>query len=89
MTRAALPGVKNMCERSEFDWETVAAAAAKRSVVIDHKTFPGPRPRWNEEALSYSGQLAAYAEALTKSGRTVAGVWIHFVVGGGLVKVEA
>lgn len=57
-------------------------------VVIDHKTFPGPRSKWNEEALSYSGQLTAYAEALTKSGRTVAGVWIHFVVGGGLVKVE-
>ena len=56
-------------------------------VVIDHKTFPGPRSKWREEALSYSGQLTAYAEALTKSGRTVAGVWVHFVVGGGLLRV--
>ena len=56
-------------------------------VVIDHKTFPGPRSKWREEALSYSGQLAAYAEALTRSGRTVAGVWIHFVVGGGLLRI--
>ena len=56
-------------------------------VVIDHKTFPGPRSKWHEEALSYSGQLAAYAEALTRSGHTVAGVWIHFTVGGGLVRI--
>lgn len=58
-------------------------------VVIDHKTYPGKRSDWNHEALSYSGQLATYAEALTRSGRRVAGTWIHFFVGGGLVRVSS
>lgn len=58
-------------------------------VVIDHKTYPGKRSNWNREALSYSGQLTTYAEALTRSGRRVAGTWVHFFVGGGLVKVES
>lgn len=56
-------------------------------VVIDHKSFPGARSGWKDKAISYSGQLALYWEALQKLNHTVAGVWIHFTVGGGLVEV--
>ncbi len=56
-------------------------------VLIDHKSFPGKRSEWLTEAVSYSGQLALYCEALMKLKTRVASVWIHFAVGGGLVEV--
>ena len=56
-------------------------------LVIDHKSSPRPRSEWADEALEYSGQLAAYARALRGSGRECAGCWVHFAVGGGLVEV--
>ena len=54
-------------------------------VVVDHKTFPGPRSSWEAEALRYSGQLACYRRAVGVTGKPVRDTWIHFVVGGGLV----
>jgi ATP-dependent exoDNAse (exonuclease V) beta subunit len=56
-------------------------------VVIDHKSFPGGKSAWETEAISYSGQLALYRAALESLGKQVAGTWVHFTVGGGLVEV--
>ena len=56
-------------------------------LVIDHKSSPRPRSEWTDEALEYSGQLAAYAGALLGAGLECAGCWVHFAVGGGLVEV--
>jgi ATP-dependent exoDNAse (exonuclease V) beta subunit len=56
-------------------------------ILFDHKSFPGKRSEWPAEAVSYSGQLALYREALKKLKLPVASVWIHFAVGGGLVEV--
>lgn len=58
-------------------------------VVVDHKSYRGPRADWTSHALGHSGQLAAYAQALAATGRQCAGTWIHFATGGGLVKVES
>jgi ATP-dependent exoDNAse (exonuclease V) beta subunit len=56
-------------------------------ILIDHKSFPGKRSEWSTEAVSYSGQLALYHEALNKLKLPVVSMWIHFAVGGGLVEV--
>ena len=56
-------------------------------IVIDHKSSPRPRLEWPDEAIAYSGQLAAYASALRGAGLECAGCWVHFPVGGGLVEV--
>jgi len=56
-------------------------------VVIDHKSFLGKRSDWNSKALSYSGQIAVYRDALTATGRPFASAWIHFAAGGGLVQI--
>ena len=56
-------------------------------IVIDHKSSPRPRSEWAAEALEYSGQLAAYADALQGGGLDCAGCWVHFPVSGGLVEV--
>ena len=56
-------------------------------VVIDHKSSPRPRSERKDEALEYSGQLAAYAGALRGAGLECAGCWVHFAVGGGLVEL--
>jgi len=59
-------------------------------VVVDHKSFKGGRAQWPAKAVEYWAQLEAYADALRRAtGRPVVGCWIHFVVGGGLVRVEA
>lgn len=58
-------------------------------VVIDHKSFPGAKQHWEERALSHSGQLQCYREALSQSGRTCRGTWIHFMVGGGLLEISS
>lgn len=56
-------------------------------IVVDHKTFPGPRKEWAAKALSYSGQLNCYRQALAKNGRLCLELWIHFAVGGGLAEI--
>lgn len=56
-------------------------------IIIDHKSFPGNRSRWASKALSYSGQMAAYIEGLTRNDMPCAGVWIHFPVGGSMVEL--
>ncbi len=57
-------------------------------VVVDHKSFKGRRYQWAAKAAEYTGQLAAYAEAIrVGSGRPVVAVWLHFVVGGGMVRL--
>ena len=57
-------------------------------VLIDHKSFPGRRSDWVSKAISFSGQLALYREALKHLGKEVASLWIHFAVSGGMVEVK-
>jgi ATP-dependent exoDNAse (exonuclease V) beta subunit len=63
------------------------AETANGWILIDYKSFPGRRSEWSTEAISYSGQLALYREALNTLKLPVATVWIHFAIGGGLVEV--
>lgn len=56
-------------------------------VVIDHKSFPGARSGWKDKAISYSGQLALYRQALGGLNLPFTSIWVHFAVGGGLVEV--
>jgi ATP-dependent exoDNAse (exonuclease V) beta subunit len=56
-------------------------------VIIDHKSSPRPKSEWQQEVQEYSGQLAAYASAVEQRGLPVAGLWIHFPVTGGLVRL--
>ena len=57
-------------------------------VLLDHKSYQGRRDQWGSKALTFSGQLALYAQALRKNGMTLAEVWVHFPVGGGLVRLQ-
>ncbi len=58
-------------------------------VLIDHKASPRARSEWEEIALSYSGQLALYADGIARAtGRQVLSKWIHFGVTGGLVEIR-
>jgi len=56
-------------------------------VIVDHKTFPGASSEWKAKAQSYSGQVQHYVEALEANGEKVASAWIHFAVGGGMLRV--
>jgi len=58
-------------------------------IVVDHKSFPGPQSLWVKEAEGYAGQLKAYSDALKRAtGRPVVGIYINFVVGGGMVELK-
>ena len=70
-------------------WMDVLLETPEGWVIVDHKSSPRPRGEWVEEARAYSGQLRAYARALDAAGWPVAGCWIHFAVGGGMVQVSA
>lgn len=56
-------------------------------VLVDHKSFPGGTSQWAAKALTFSGQLALYVEAMRQLGLPLAGVWLHFPVGGGWVRL--
>ena len=56
-------------------------------VIIDHKSFPGAATDWHSKAQIYTGQLAVYEEAMRANGQKVAGSWIHFAMGGGIVRI--
>ena len=57
-------------------------------VVIDYKSFQGQKTDWEAKALSYSGQLDCYRQALAAMNLKVASLWIYFAIGGGLVRVD-
>ena len=69
-------------------WIDVLVETEEGWIIIDHKSFPGGRNGWDQKALSYSGQLAAYRNAVMQAtGQPVISQWIHFSVGGGLVEI--
>jgi hypothetical protein len=68
-------------------WVDVLVETGAGWIVIDHKSSPRPRAEWLDEVSGYSGQLAVYRDALRASGKSVAGTWVHFPVGGGVVEV--
>ncbi len=70
-------------------WIDLALETAQGWVVIDHKSSPHPRNEWADIALSYSGQLCVYRQALSQvSDVPVRSCWIHYVVTAGMVEVQ-
>jgi hypothetical protein len=57
-------------------------------VVIDHKSFPGGVGQWGAKAGEFAPQLAAYATALAAGGKRVLGLFVHFTIGAGVVRLE-
>jgi ATP-dependent exoDNAse (exonuclease V) beta subunit len=57
-------------------------------IIIDHKTFPGTTVgAWRAKMAEFLPQLAAYTEALRRvPGKRVAGCWVHFPIGGGMME---
>ena len=57
-------------------------------VLIDHKSNPSPKARWEELADDHVGQLEAYAKAIhMASGKPVAQGWIFLPTAAGAVRV--
>jgi len=54
------------------------------AVLIDHKSYRGPDLEQN--AAGYSGQIAAYRDALAAHGHEVRSAWIHYCTQGKLVQ---
>lgn len=67
-------------------WIDVLLETHEGWVIIDHKSSPRPRSEWGQEVVEFSGQLAAYKQALEAAGKTTLGTWIHFPVSGGVVR---
>ncbi len=59
-------------------------------IILDHKANPQGANHWDKLAKSYSGQLAAYAGAVTKAtGSPVKECWLVLPVAGGAVRLGA
>jgi len=60
----------------------------KGFVVIDHKSFPGGKDEAVEHAISFAGQLSAYAECIGKAiGKKHMGSFIHLPISGLIVEI--
>jgi ATP-dependent exoDNAse (exonuclease V) beta subunit len=58
-------------------------------VLIDHKSSQLSSEKWQDLAMQYSGQLAAYSKAVERvTGKPVLEKWFYFPVAGGAVRVE-
>ena len=57
-------------------------------VVVDHKSSPRPQSDWADEAAAYSGQLAAYRDAVASVTRRPVETWLHMAITGALIRVE-
>ena len=59
-------------------------------VLLDHKSNPGGRQRWEQLATDFGGQLTAYSEAVTRAtGKNVTETWLVLPVAGGAVRVQS
>ena len=72
--------------QTRVGWVDVVLRSERGVVIIDHKSSPRPRVEWEAEALSHSGQLAAYAEAFRAVGQPPS-TWIHLAVAGAALRV--
>jgi hypothetical protein len=58
-------------------------------ILIDHKSNPAPRGRWDEVAAEHSGQLATYADALERAtNRPVKEIWILLPIAAGAIRIS-
>ncbi|HWD93556.1 MAG TPA: UvrD-helicase domain-containing protein [Verrucomicrobiae bacterium] len=57
-------------------------------LVIDYKSFQGQKADWEAKALGYSGQLDCYRQAMFAMNMKAESLWIYFVLGGALIRVE-
>jgi len=58
-------------------------------ILIDHKSGPASSDQWAAAATKYSGQLAAYADAIARaSGKPVLESWLFLPVAGGAIPVR-
>ena len=74
--------------QSMHGWIDLLLETEQGFIIIDHKSFPGRRNDWEGKALSYSGQLEAYGNAVAEATqRPVLSQWINFTVGGGMAEI--
>jgi ATP-dependent helicase/nuclease subunit A len=58
-------------------------------VLVDHKSGPANSEEWTAAATKYSGQLAAYSEAIARaSGKPVLETWLFLPVAGGAIPIQ-
>jgi ATP-dependent helicase/nuclease subunit A len=75
--------------RTVRGWLDVLVETPAGWVVIDHKSSPRPKRDWTAEALEHSGQIACYRARVVASGARLApSAWIHFPVGGGMLRLD-
>ncbi|MDF1812657.1 MAG: UvrD-helicase domain-containing protein [Verrucomicrobiales bacterium] len=56
-----------------------------RTVILDHKIFPGSHEQRQSVALGYSGQLSTYARCISNGAEVE--TWIHFATSGTAMRV--
>jgi ATP-dependent helicase/nuclease subunit A len=56
--------------------------------LYDHKSFAGAQAEWANYARNKAPQLLLYKRALEQAGKSVKGMFIHFVVGGGVIELS-
>jgi ATP-dependent helicase/nuclease subunit A len=79
---------RNPAGQSVSGFIDLLVETAQGWVVIDYKSFQGQKADWEAKALSYSGQLDCYRQALAAMDMKAESLWIYFALGGGLVRID-
>jgi ATP-dependent exoDNAse (exonuclease V) beta subunit len=61
-----------------------------RIIIIDHKSFPGDRSKWLDQAKKYAGQLRLYSQAVSAAGNNdkKIEIFLHLPISGQLLSIK-
>ena len=61
-----------------------------RIIIIDHKSFPGDRSKWLDQARKYAGQLRLYSQAVSAAGNQdkKIEIFLHLPISGQLLSIK-
>lgn len=61
-----------------------------RIIIIDHKSFPGDRSKWLDQAKKYAGQLRLYARAVSAAGNNhkKIEIFLHLPISGKMLAIK-
>jgi ATP-dependent exoDNAse (exonuclease V) beta subunit len=88
--RRETPIVHRMGNRTLSGRLDLVVETSDAIIVVDHKSFPGGRPQWLEQARKHAGQLRLYGEAISATWATPKPVQLalHLPISGELLIIQ-
>lgn len=84
-----LPIIHRLPNKSQvFGFIDLLMETPNELIIIDHKAYPGSKEELRQKSLDFSGQLEAYKNCLKEVDSLPVVSYLHYPVGGFVVRVE-